>query len=383
MLRLLILAISFLVFCRSTVAQDRLDEAISRATSVLQAGVKNYPEHRSCFSCHHQALPLFAFSIGSLGSENQRSQFYSDATTKSVVDFTLRAFTPKIETLNAGGEIGGRALTVAYGLWTFDLAGTESNPTTQAMVENLLKTQDEHGAWNFQSLRPPAASSRLMATAVAVYGLRSFGADTDSRLLEQAYRKAQQFSHGQTPEHHEDLIGQIWLESMILEEQGRAISSTSAESVREKQNETDLVESTSTERDRLLQLGQKLVQAQHADGGWAQAAEMQSDAYATGQALIMLCHLAGIDQGFDPNSAIASGTTFLLNTQQPDGSWFVASRSKPVQVFFDNGDPHGKDQFISTMATSWATAALRESKYRTKHPLTSPRVAARLSRQSK
>lgn len=364
-------------------AQDRLDEAILRATSVLQAGVKNYPEHRSCFSCHHQALPLFAFSIGNLSSENQRSQFYGDTTTKSVVDFTLRAFTPKIETLNAGGEIGGRALTVAYGLWTIDLAGTESNPTTQAMVENLLKTQDEHGAWNFQSLRPPAASSRLMSTAVAVYGLRSYGAEIDSKRLENAYRKAQQFSHGQTPEHHEDLIGQIWLESMILEEQGRAISVVSADSVREKQNSPDLVESANAGRERLLQLAKQLVQAQHSDGGWAQAAEMPSDAYATGQALIMLCHIAGIDQGFDPNPAITNGTTFLLNTQKPDGSWFVASRSKPVQVFFDNGDPHGKDQFISTMATSWATAALRESKYRTKQPLTSPRVAARLNSTGK
>jgi N-acyl-D-amino-acid deacylase len=29
-----------------------------------------------------------------------------------------------------------------------------------------------------------------------------------------------------------------------------------------------------------------------------------------------------------------------------------------VQVFFDNGDPHGKHQFISVAATCWAVAAL-------------------------
>ena len=36
----------------------------------------------------------------------------------------------------------------------------------------------------------------------------------------------------------------------------------------------------------------------------------------------------------------------LLKTQRGDGSWFVKSRSKPVQVYFDNGDPHERDQFI-------------------------------------
>jgi hypothetical protein len=49
---------------------------------------------------------------------------------------------------------------------------------------------------------------------------------------------------------------------------------------------------------------------------------------------------------------------FLLKTQQPDGSWLVETRSKPIQKFFDNGDPHGKSQFISITATGWAVAAL-------------------------
>jgi hypothetical protein len=52
------------------------------------------------------------------------------------------------------------------------------------------------------------------------------------------------------------------------------------------------------------------------------------------------------------------GVAFLLETQREDGSWLVETRSKPVQVFFDNGDPHGKSQFISIPATSWATTAL-------------------------
>jgi N-acyl-D-amino-acid deacylase len=39
-------------------------------------------------------------------------------------------------------------------------------------------------------------------------------------------------------------------------------------------------------------------------------------------------------------------------------SWHVKTRAKPVQVFFDNGDPHGKDQFISITSTGWSIGAL-------------------------
>ncbi len=38
------------------------------------------------------------------------------------------------------------------------------------------------------------------------------------------------------------------------------------------------------------------------------------------------------------------GLRYLLETQCEDGSWKVETRVKPIQVYFDNGDPHGKHQ---------------------------------------
>jgi N-acyl-D-amino-acid deacylase len=81
---------------------------------------------------------------------------------------------------------------------------------------------------------------------------------------------------------------------------------------------------------------------------------MPSDAYATGQALWVLFTVGRAPDEAECRRAIE----FLLSTQQADGSWFVKSRSKPIQVLFDNGDPHGTDQFISTPATCWAVSAL-------------------------
>ena len=49
---------------------------------------------------------------------------------------------------------------------------------------------------------------------------------------------------------------------------------------------------------------------------------------------------------------------YLLKTQQPDGTWHVVTRSKPIQKYFETGFPHGKDQFISSAASAWAATAL-------------------------
>jgi N-acyl-D-amino-acid deacylase len=101
-------------------------------------------------------------------------------------------------------------------------------------------------------------------------------------------------------------------------------------------------------------LRQELLATQRADGSWAQEPEMDGDAYATGQAVFALAE-TGLSPG-DP--ALVRAAEFLVKTQEPDGSWHVKTRSKPIQVYFDNGDPHGKDQFISTPASAWAIAGL-------------------------
>ena len=52
------------------------------------------------------------------------------------------------------------------------------------------------------------------------------------------------------------------------------------------------------------------------------------------------------------------GVKFLLSTQLEDGSWFVSTRTLPVQPYFDAEFPYERNQFISDAATNWATMAL-------------------------
>lgn len=69
-------------------------------------------------------------------------------------------------------------------------------------------------------------------------------------------------------------------------------------------------------------LAQRIIDTQYADGGWKQAPDMTSDAWATGQALYALAH-ADIK---GDNPLVQRAQAFLAKTQKEDGSWPMTSR---------------------------------------------------------
>ena len=99
----------------------------------------------------------------------------------------------------------------------------------------------------------------------------------------------------------------------------------------------------------------ELLKTQKPDGGWAQLPSMEADAYATGTALVALHRAGGLAVD---HPAYSRGVAFLVKAQRADGSWFIASRSKPFQPYYESGFPHGKDQFISAATSGWAVTAL-------------------------
>jgi hypothetical protein len=109
------------------------------------------------------------------------------------------------------------------------------------------------------------------------------------------------------------------------------------------------------DRHALASLTGPILSQQHQDGGWAQRGEFRSDAYATGQTMYALMRAGDVPSDTD---AIRRGVKYLLTTVRPDGSWYVRSRAPKFQPYFESGFPYGPDQWISQMATGWATAAL-------------------------
>jgi N-acyl-D-amino-acid deacylase len=193
------------------------------------------------------------------------------------------------------------------------------------MSTYLLKMQHDDGHWSRQTSRPPLEESNVACTTLAIYGLKKYAAETQRPAAEAAIEKGIRWLTEAKIESQDDQCFRLWSLSLL-----------------------------GAPAQQLAETRQIVLTAQRTDGGWAQIDAMESDAYATGQTLWILQAT-----GFDPAAeAYQRGTRYLLSTQRDDGSWFVRSRSKPVQPYFDNGDPHGKDQFISTPATCWAVAAL-------------------------
>jgi squalene cyclase len=94
---------------------------------------------------------------------------------------------------------------------------------------------------------------------------------------------------------------------------------------------------------------------QRPDGGWAQNANLASDAYATGESLYALRESGALMVSDD---VYQRGVRFLLDTQFEDGSWYVRNRAPKFQPYFQSGFPYDHDQWISSTATAWATVAL-------------------------
>ncbi len=92
----------------------------------------------------------------------------------------------------------------------------------------------------------------------------------------------------------------------------------------------------------------KVIANQQPDGGWRQLATSESDAFATGEALVALIQAGAVKPG---DAVYQRGAKFLLRTQSEDGTWRVATRAYPFQPFVETGFPHGRDQWISATAT--------------------------------
>ena len=301
---------------------DRMGQAIRRGIDRLQAGAAKYTENRQCFSCHHQALTVAALV------EAKALGFAIDAPLlKDQVRFTLASFAPKLAQVRKGQSVPGGNTMAAYALFTLQNAGHPRDDTTSALVEFLLVRQHADGSWPALMPRPPSEGSRFTNTALALQALTHYGRDKSAlrERIDAAHAKGKAWLTTHEPATTEDRV--FHLRGLVA------------------------LKADATKARRALQAEQL------PDGSWAQLPKRPGDAYATAGALLSL-RAAGLPRS---DAAYRKGIAYLLRTQNADGSWIVATRSRPVQTFFDNGDPGGKSQFISFAATGWATWALLDS----------------------
>ncbi len=288
--------------------------AIRNSLALLEKQSDTFVRTAGCNSCHSQSLPSAALGLA-------REYGLTSMKTFPQLPWTMRAPVEQLMDL----EIVSPSIA-----WELFDAGMNHEPrthATDAIVRYLKALQTADGGWRIpESRRPPMNSGRFQTAALAIYAMKNYSPEAEKLSYEKAIASAVAWLEKATPVTNQDhafrLLGLAW-------------GGAPAAVVREE--------------------AKSLAALQRADGGWSQLPAMASDAYATGEALYALGSAARMAIN-DP--VFSKGVEFLLSTQAGDGSWHVKSRSIWVQPYLDSGFPYGRDQFISTAGTGWATLAL-------------------------
>ena len=331
------------IFCSSAVADDTVQpvdavrSAVQRGRDLVATAGTNWTKNRKCFACHHQTLPLLT------SVETERYGFPADLDWRAAqVKHTRDHFADRLDELRAGEHIGGGSSTAGCGLWALKLAGYPADDVTTATVEYLLKLQGvvrlkdrdsakppqlKDGAWPTSCRRPPLQGSDVATTVLALITMEHYATEEQRPRLAAARVTADKWLAETPLASQDDRAWRLWGLSQLG-------------------GDAAVIKAT---RDAIFA-------AQRDDGGWSETSDRPSDAYSTGETLFILIR----SQTPATEPAVLRARDYLLKTQHADGSWLVETHVKPVQTFFENGDPHGKHQFLSTAATAWSTAALTQ-----------------------
>lgn len=304
-----------------TPAPHEIRAAVEKALPLLRKGAEGHIAQKTCFACHNQALPVLAHTTA-----RSRGFAVPEQALQEQREFIAAFLERNRDNYRKGQGQGGQADTAGYALYTLELAGSEADETTAAVAEYLLLRDNGRDHWRTTSNRPPSEASPFTTSYLAVRGLRKWGAEIQQERITKRITATRGWLLKATAKDTEDRVFRLL---------GLHAAGASA--------------------DELRLAVADLRGTQRPDGGWAQTDKLESDAYATGSALVAL-HDGGGLKPTDP--AYRRGVAYLLKTQRADGSWQVRSRSRPFQTYYESGFPHGKDQFISSAASGWATAAL-------------------------
>ena len=226
----------------------------------------------------------------------------------------------------AGMEASGLPDEVAYMLLSFSEDDVAPSPITDEAVYYIAMKQGPDGNWTGRGgSRSPMQDRASSSTALGIRALLAYGPPARNFEFQQRLNLAGRWLALERP---------LSTEPRVMQVLGLYWSGVQPEiqSLRLKE----------------------LINLQRENGGWGQSPNLAADAYATGMVLYTL-HVLGVPSS-DP--AFRRGVEFLLRNQRPDGTWFVRSRAMKVHPSFESGFPYGRDQWISTIGSAWATVGL-------------------------
>ena len=305
-------------------APTSLRPAVERSIALLERASGTFFVNSACGACHAQNVTDFAVAAARTAGVPVNDTAATQRANGAAAAFGATA-TRLLERFD-----GPTVDILLYTLGALAAAGYPPDRATDAMLFNEVAQQRADGKWHGGGvMRPPMEDGDFARTALGVRSLVVYGPPARAAEMKERTQRAVAWLRAAKPRTAEDrsfrMLGLTWghAERSIIERSARDI-----------------------------------VALQRADGGWGQRDEMTSDAYATGLTLYALLESGAITPS---SEAVKRGTNYLLSTQRADGSWYVRSRSPKFQPYFEGGFAYGPDQWISSMATGWATTALASS----------------------
>jgi ankyrin repeat protein len=311
---------------------NTIPSAIQRALPLVQRSDANFTSKSGCISCHNDSLAAMAVGLARKAGFRVDEQLAARQVkaNASYLEQHRDGLHQGFFAAQAGAEVGSD--TFGPGLLSYILVGLDaehhkSDLNTDAVAMYLKTRQMPDGQWTYAAgdTRPPLCEDYIGQTVLSMRALQLYAPRAARAEFEKSIQLAAAWLAKIEPKTYEDRVWRL---------QGLAWAQRDKDAIRKATRE--------------------LLALERSDGGWSDLPSMESNAYATGRALVAL-QAAGL-QVSDP--AFQRGVQFLLNTQMEDGSWYVKTRALAFQPYFDNGFPHGVDQFISAAGTNWATMAL-------------------------
>ena len=300
-------------------AHTDLRGSVERGLSLLNRMSTQAAANGGCASCHSHNIVDIAQHVARLKGFGPDEKALSQRQTLTKAPF----FSPAnlFERMDPPA-----ADIISYALVALAAGEHKPDRVTDAMVVNFIANQRADGRWSMGGIARPPIEDGDFRTALGIAALAMYGPPGRSAEIKARIARARTWLEKAKPVTAEDrnmqLLGLCFAEVPVARRAG---------------------------------IVKSILAKQRPDGGWSQTDHLASDAYATGQSLFALAHAGEVDI---KNPAFQKGVQYLLSTQRGDGSWYVRSRSPKFQPFFDGGFPYQHDQWISSMATGWATAAL-------------------------
>jgi ankyrin repeat protein len=300
-----------------------LRPAIEHSIKLIESSSAQFFAASGCVSCHAQSMTDIA--VG----EARLKGIPTDAKATDERFKMLKAIYPPEPFLERFDAAGAQE-QLAYPLAGLAAVNHAPDRMTDAMVANIAAAQLTNGSWHVgAAARPPAEEGDIFRTAMCIRALQAYAPPGRAAEMKSRVSKAREWLQSAKAVTTEDramqLLGLHW---------------------------------AGADARSLAPFAKAILANQQPDGGWRQRANQPTESYSTGESLYALAEADGTSPA---SAAYKRGVSFLLKTQMPDASWFVASRTPKIQAHFEGGFPYGGDQWISSWGTAWATLALTKA----------------------